>query len=105
MNSLDDIVQRLQSVGLPEPRAISPQEVARYDGQVFVHRSTTEGVVVERADPMVRIAGEIVRNPRGLFDVEVTGNAFRILAANAPIVYRLDAFDPDRDIYLASQPD
>jgi hypothetical protein len=94
----------------PPNRPVSLDELARHDGVVYMSRRETEAgitVTVERADPLVRIWGPFWRYVRQRTPdlVETYGQVFKIHAVNETVIYRLDVFDPQRDIFLASRPD
>ena len=65
-----------------------------------------------RADPRVKIVGDIVREAKtarpGLDRppfAEVDGDLFRINADNRTVVYRLVEYIESEDVYLAEWPD
>ena len=69
-------------------------------------------LLVKRADPRVKIVGDLVREAQtarpGLDDrplAQVDGDLFRINADNRTVVYRLVEYLEDEDVYLAEWPD
>ena len=73
-------------------------------------RDSREPIIeIQRADPTAALGGDLYRATRAdgslSRSLTIDGDVVTIKAANRTVIYRIESYDPYRDLYLMRWPD